>query len=405
MPAKLKNKLSYSVTLDWEEESLYTFLSGLRDGLGCFRTPVHISMAAFLRLADDGLDQLQAFLAEVCRTHSAHNVVFGKMREQQLFGEKIVAVPLALAGEFGRVWNAFQKIGMGTKFAPHVTIATGVSSDADIHEYVRASLASWGAQHGVLNARAVGFKLWEHTAGNKNAKRRLTNAKEVAAEMGTQVSAFKKNADEVVNSVAGLRDLIGAENQEHAAGAKFKRATIDLDAVAADLEVAFGAVINELQEMFPEPKDAAGHENRSKAVEVALEKAGVVLIKVCGDHGLDEERVAAHWEPIRAYLLTAIVFLGDIVEQHPVLFESLFFVLVIAILPEVWLSRPLFRIFGFGPQGPIKGSAAAWAQRVFFGARVQENSWFAILQRAGMVGGSWFGSAWRWVLCTVFKVC
>ena len=86
-------------------------------------------------------------------------------------------------------------------------------------------------------------------------------------------------------------------------------------------------------------------------------------------------------------------------EQHPFIFETLLFAGVGMLFPGSWFLRPLLSLFGFGPRGPVRGqsalhvslvnickldtstgSAAAWAQSVFFGA----GSWFATLQRAAM---------------------
>ncbi|KAH6866150.1 hypothetical protein BKA70DRAFT_1500220 [Coprinopsis sp. MPI-PUGE-AT-0042] len=50
---------------------------------------------------------------------------------------------------------------------------------------------------------------------------------------------------------------------------------------------------------------------------------------------------------------------------------------------------PPLQGFGFGPAGPIGGSVAAWLQRRFWGGFVARGGWFAILQRAGMVGCGW----------------
>lgn len=90
-------------------------------------------------------------------------------------------------------------------------------------------------------------------------------------------------------------------------------------------------------------------------------------------------------------------------DNHPVLVETLLFSGAALLIPEAWFLRPFLSLFGFGPYGPMKGeslahlchsarvdsncyigSAAAWAQRRFWGAAVAEGSWFARLQAAGM---------------------
>ncbi|KAF7290902.1 hypothetical protein HMN09_01268700 [Mycena chlorophos] len=235
-------------------------------------------------------------------------------------------------------------------------------------------------------------------AARREAENGLNKAKQVATDMGHKVNEFTTSVEEVVRGIVGLRVL--SENED-AAGARFKRSAINLDALSAELTVAYEVMFNELRESFPEPKEAPGHENRSKAIEVALEKVGVVLVEVCSNHGLDQYRVEESWQVLHPYMSTTLVLLGDIVEQHPVLFESLLFAMATAFVPETWFFRPFLGLFGFGRQGPIKGSAAAWAQRVFFGARVERGSWFSRMQRAGMAAAGWWSRLW----CSWFGRC
>jgi len=99
------------------------------------------------------------------------------------------------------------------------------------------------------------------------------------------------------------------------------------------------------------------------------------------------------------YLLTYRI--GDINEQHPELLPTLTFSIVVLLIPESWILRPILGWFGFGPLGPVKrelkpwnrtfeaqldivGSAAARMQRRFWGGAVRAGSWFSCLQAAGM---------------------
>ncbi|CAK5263109.1 unnamed protein product [Mycena citricolor] len=163
--------------------------------------------------------------------------------------------------------------------------------------------------------------------------------------------------------------------------------------IVADLEDALQAVAHELQAMFPAPDQAPGHAQRLEVVAIALDKAGAALIGVLAQHGYNETRVSEHWNATLAPAIYGFtVVLGDLAEQHPDLLAALLFRLAPLMLPApFFLLRPLLRLFGFGPLGPVKGltvvvlgSTAAWAQRLFFGANVPEGSWFAMLQRAGM---------------------
>ncbi|KAH9931418.1 uncharacterized protein B0H18DRAFT_989175 [Fomitopsis serialis] len=82
-----------------------------------------------------------------------------------------------------------------------------------------------------------------------------------------------------------------------------------------------------------------------------------------------------------------IVAIGDLAEQHPYLLETLLVSGVMLIIPESWFLRPLLRLFGMSPEGPVQGSVVAWAQRTFFGGTIPKGSWFSYLQRAAM--GHW----------------
>lgn len=52
------------------------------------------------------------------------------------------------------------------------------------------------------------------------------------------------------------------------------------------------------------------------------------------------------------------MLLGDLGEQHPCLFLAMMIAGVMLMTPESWFLRPLLRIFGMAPEGPVKG---AWA--------------------------------------------
>lgn len=48
--------------------------------------------------------------------------------------------------------------------------------------------------------------------------------------------------------------------------------------------------------------------------------------------------------------------LGNLADNHPEIVEIILFSAAIFILPEYALLRPIVRVFGIGPIGPIKGS-------------------------------------------------
>lgn len=47
--------------------------------------------------------------------------------------------------------------------------------------------------------------------------------------------------------------------------------------------------------------------------------------------------------------------LGDLIEQHPKIVETVLVTAVPFILPELPILRPILSFFGFSPTGPVKG--------------------------------------------------
>jgi len=222
-------------------------------------------------------------------------------------------------------------------------------------------------------ARRYGEKLME------DAKARSKDVREKIGEM-------KDRMDAIVRGATALHQELGVST------VKGRRSAVSTDEIAGDLERALGKVLEELNERFPAPDQAPGHEERQKVVAVALEKAGAALVAVCVKHGMEEERVGEHWGTVRPAIESMVVLLGDVVEQHPDLLSALLFTFAMMLIPEYFVLRPILGVFGFGPAGPVKGSAASWAQRVFYGAAVNKGSWFAYLDQAAMTlkaPGTW----------------
>ncbi|KIJ42338.1 hypothetical protein M422DRAFT_254408 [Sphaerobolus stellatus SS14] len=165
------------------------------------------------------------------------------------------------------------------------------------------------------------------------------------------------------------------------------RSTLSLKEISAKLSTELNVVLEELQAEFGK-EDTVDDDKRKKEREImigrALEKIGVALVKVAKSVKANEEAVKTGYEKIVPQLKSILMVLGNLVDEHPVLAETLIFSIVMLLIPEAWLLRPFLSVFGFGPYGPVKGSAAAWAQRRFWGAAIKRGSWFAHLQRAGM---------------------
>jgi len=194
---------------------------------------------------------------------------------------------------------------------------------------------------------------------------------------GAGVIRFKAAMQATVTSSHGLRDVLQASAGAHAGDT-------NLELFSAELGEELQVLLNKLQEAFPPPDHAPHHEERKATVHKVLEDVEQALVKMAVKYQVPEDTIRSHFDNVKIHLEDAIVTIGDLVEEHPYITEALLVYGVSIMLPEAWLARRLLGLFGFGAEGPIKGSAAAWAQRTFFGAAVSKNSWFSHLQRAGM---------------------
>lgn len=161
----------------------------------------------------------------------------------------------------------------------------------------------------------------------------------------------------------------------------------------------FVVLFEELIEMFPPPEEAPGHDNRTIMISTALDRFEEGFLQVATKLGVSEEQLKSHSSSLKFVVQHVTVTIGDLVEQHPDIANTLLLVAIVELLPlllpefgigalfEGWpLLRPLLRLLGFGPQGPIKGGIAAWLQRWIFGPTIPGGSWFAVLQRLAMIG-------------------
>ncbi|KAH9951213.1 hypothetical protein B0H21DRAFT_720119 [Amylocystis lapponica] len=148
---------------------------------------------------------------------------------------------------------------------------------------------------------------------------------------------------------------------------------------------------------FPAPETALGHDKRVAMMSDIMTRARGIVLRVGVEHGVAEESLTKHLDILCPQIVNVIILVGDFAEQHSELVEVLLLAGSILVIPEQALLRPFLAVFGFGPYGPVKGSVAAWAQRVFFGAAVPKESWFGHLQRAAMKFGPWWKWTFEWV--------
>jgi len=175
--------------------------------------------------------------------------------------------------------------------------------------------------------------------------------------------------------VQGIRDLMPVIEK--------KATSIDFEKAREELESRLSMIPELLKEEFPEPSKAPSHDDRVKFFDRVFEIASAEVVIVLGKFGMEKDDAIEKLNVIEPPLKTAVVIIGDIIEQHPVLLEVLV-ISVTFLTVEVILMRPLLSLFGFSPIGPVRGSLAAWAQSRLFGAYVPAGSWFSYLQRAAM---------------------
>ncbi|KAJ7482377.1 hypothetical protein B0H11DRAFT_2418663 [Mycena galericulata] len=214
-----------------------------------------------------------------------------------------------------------------------------------------------------------------------DAAERSQDVRQKVAEIEERIRTIVRGATAIHEELHALHKL-RLQRESNRDVPEFQTEAVSLDDIAGDLQRVFEKVLEELKDMFPAPDHAQGHDERQAAVAVALEKAGAALVTVCAKYGMDEERARAHWDGVvRPAIHTTVVLIGDLVEHHPDLLGSVLFFGAVMLIPNYWLLRPVLSLFGFGPTGPVKGSTAAWAQRVFYGASVSKGSWFALLDK------------------------
>ncbi|KAJ6539732.1 hypothetical protein B0H19DRAFT_960152 [Mycena capillaripes] len=188
----------------------------------------------------------------------------------------------------------------------------------------------------------------------------MKDAAEGSKDVREKIDQLKERMETIVRGATALHNELGASVKRRAMdGGNVEESVASADGLAGDLERAFAKVLEELEVMFPAPDEAPGHEERQRVVAITLEKA------------------------------------GDLVEQHPDLLSALLITGAVMLIPEYLVLRPLLSLFGFGPLGPVKGTTASWAQRVFYGAAVNKGSWFAYLDRAAMTLKA--PGAWGWL--------
>ncbi|KAF9783012.1 hypothetical protein BJ322DRAFT_1073986 [Thelephora terrestris] len=159
---------------------------------------------------------------------------------------------------------------------------------------------------------------------------------------------------------------------------------LTLENISDELKGILNDTLIYLEKTFPPPDQAPSHEERLEMVTTILDKVEQGFLDLAHGYGMSEDglkKVREAFDLLKPHVENLVVIAGDLIEQHPRISSALV-VLAAALIPESWILD----VIGFGSLGPVKGSPAAWVQRLFWGAKVSKGSLFAILQKAGMKG-------------------
>lgn len=83
-----------------------------------------------------------------------------------------------------------------------------------------------------------------------------------------------------------------------------------LDDIKNGIEKVLADLLEELKEQFPPPNQAPTHAERKGNVSLVLNKIEGAFVKLCVQHGMSEEQLRIHLDPIMRNIETVIVILG-----------------------------------------------------------------------------------------------
>ncbi|PCH36328.1 hypothetical protein WOLCODRAFT_157043 [Wolfiporia cocos MD-104 SS10] len=239
--------------------------------------------------------------------------------------------------------------------------------------------------------------IWESIKSGSAAKHveqliqdAIASGEDAVAE---QIHEIHVTALAVASGISRIADDVRTASAAYSAGNQ---------TASASIEQATKTLVELLEEQFPPPSQAAGHEERKAEVAAFLSQVENTLVgwmETMGpsdshsvathgmggvNHIVDAVDLKAHLDNIRPHIENLLVLIGDLNEQHPHIATALAAATITVVLWEVKLLRPVLDLAGFGQKGPVKGTLAAWTQRMVFGGAVPKGSWFSVLQRLGM---------------------
>ncbi|KIY68209.1 hypothetical protein CYLTODRAFT_421805 [Cylindrobasidium torrendii FP15055 ss-10] len=201
------------------------------------------------------------------------------------------------------------------------------------------------------------------------------------------VGAFIDEQVQIIVKEAGFEDLEAIKGDMARVvnmADEFKRHLDEHDISIEDFSQRLSDALAPHYEALSEEVDGEGLTSREEKIALALDHTGQALLFVSDTYDLPQDKTRSLWDELATELLRLLEIIGQVIIDHPlVIFSILFYITFLGAAVPLFL-RLLLSFFGFGVRGPIAGSAAAWAQRYFWGAAVESGSWFAWMQRAGM---------------------
>lgn len=135
-----------------------------------------------------------------------------------------------------------------------------------------------------------------------------------------------------------------------------KSTGLSLPDIADALSAAYNVVVQQLEAAFPPPDEAPGHEERQAAMNYSMALIGNATVGLLVDTlHLPAEQTRQQWDSLSAAINHGLVTVADLVEQHPQLVITAVGLILVELDVASFLLRPLIRLSGFGPLGPVKG--------------------------------------------------
>ncbi|TFK20787.1 hypothetical protein FA15DRAFT_673189 [Coprinopsis marcescibilis] len=198
----------------------------------------------------------------------------------------------------------------------------------------------------------------------------------------TDVAADIDDFKDTMNRLVSLANEIGTEFHDSLETHHLTKEDLH-NILSAELGKVVQTLNEEFQEPLPENRDER-YQERERRLNRGIDAVEIAFVKMCAAFKMPEAEARAKFSEFQPELYHVLIITGNIIDRHPVIIETILFSAAVLLVPESWILRPILSAFGFGPTGPVKGSVAAWMQRVFWGGYVKRGSWFALLQRAGM---------------------